>query len=63
MKKLSGNLFANVYVEYRGCYVTRIWTNKKGLVYQNRGLELDLEGKEKLLQLKCQGYEIQNETN
>ena len=58
MKKLSKGLYARVYSEWNGRYVTRIWTNKDKIVYQNDGLELDKEGRFKLLQLKCQGYDM-----
>ena len=56
MKKLSGEKYMEVYTTYIGRYVSKIYVSDLGDVYQNDGTELDLEGKMKLLQLKSQGY-------
>lgn len=60
MKKLTGKKYMEVYVAYIGRYVTKIFVSDKGDVYQNEGNELDLEGKMKLLQLKSQGYILED---
>lgn len=60
MKKLTGKKYMEVYVTYIGRYVTKIFVSDKGDVYQNEGNELDLEGKMKLLQLKSQGYILED---
>lgn len=60
MKKLSGKKYMEVYVTYIGRYVTKIFISGLGDVYQNDGTELDLEGKMKLLQLKSQGYVLED---
>nr|DAP72520.1 MAG TPA: hypothetical protein [Caudoviricetes sp.] len=60
MKKLSGKKYMEVYTTYIGRYVTKIFVSDKGDVYQNDGNELDLEGKMKLLQLKSQGYILED---
>ena len=58
MKKLSGNKQALIYVDYIGRYVTRIFTNDKGVIHQNDDIGLDMEGNKILLKLKFQGYQI-----
>lgn len=60
MKKLTGKKYMEVYVTYIGRYVTKIFISGLGDVYQNDGTELDLEGKMKLLQLKSQGYVLED---
>ena len=60
MKKLTDKKYMEVYVTYIGRYVTKIFVSDKGDVYQNDGNELDLEGKMKLLQLKSQGYILED---
>lgn len=59
MKKLTGKKIASVYTCYNGEYITCIFLSDKGEIYGSKGLELDLEGKLKLLQLKYQGYSIE----
>ena len=54
MEKLSGNKQALIYVDYIGRYVTRIFTNDKGVIHQNDDIGLDMEGKKVLLKLKFQ---------
>lgn len=61
MKKLSGNKYARVYTNYIGRYTTRIFASDLGDVHQNDGLELDEEGRLKLLQLKHRGYIIEED--
>ena len=56
--KLSGGLYMSIYTVYIGRYVTRIFTNDKGVVHQNDDIGLDMEGNEILLKLKFQGYQI-----
>lgn len=61
MKKLTGEKYMEVYVTYIGRYVTKIFASGLGDVYQTDGTELDFEGKLKLLQLKSQGYILDEE--
>lgn len=55
---MNRELYATVYCTYIGRYVTRIFTNANGTVYQCDGTTLDLEGKIQLLALKANGYNI-----
>ena len=55
---MNKELYATVYSTYIGRYVTRIFTNTNGDVYQCDGTTLDLEGKIQLLALKTKGYDI-----
>lgn len=55
---MNKELYATVYSTYIGRYVTRIFTNIDGDIYQCDGTTLDLEGKIHLLALKSKGYDI-----
>lgn len=61
MKKLSGEKYMEVYTSYIGRYVTKIFAYGLGDIHQNDGTELDFEGKLKLLQLKSQGYILEED--
>lgn len=55
---MNRDLYATVYCTYIGRYITCIFTNTNGNVYQCDGTTLDLEGKIQLLALKANGYNI-----
>ena len=61
MKKLLEEKYAKVYTNYIGRYTTRIFVSDLGDIHQNDGVELDEEGKLKLLQLKFKGYIIEED--
>lgn len=58
---MNKELYATVYSTYIGRYVTCIFTNTDGNVYQCDGTTLDIEGKIHLLALKSKGYDIVTE--
>lgn len=61
MKKTIKEKYATVYTNYIGRYTTRIFVPGLGDIHQNDGVELDEEGKLKLLQLKYKGYIIEED--